>query len=135
MVIKTFEEFVKRGLLTEGDREVFEKALISYYDPSVKKCPYCFFSCDNRPDFIKHKKDAHSSEMAQDNDTLNPKSLDNIGWRPSKYDDGEWCSRDKDPSLARACNQRGKVVIGLWEYSLSRNGKWLKRRRATLFGG
>lgn len=52
-------------------------------------------------------------------------------WRKSTYDEGEWCPSDSDPTLKRAVQQNGKVVMDHFEYFLSENGKWLRRRRVN----
>jgi hypothetical protein len=48
-------------------------------------------------------------------------------WRKSSYG-GEFSSADSDRYLADVIKQSGKVTIGFYEYSLSGNGKWLKRK-------
>ena len=48
-------------------------------------------------------------------------------WRKSSYG-GEFSSADSDIYLAKVVKESGKVTIGSFEYSLSGNGKWLKRK-------
>ena len=48
-------------------------------------------------------------------------------WRKSSYG-GEFSSADSDRYLADAVKKSGIVTIGSYKYSLSGNGKWLKRK-------
>ena len=48
-------------------------------------------------------------------------------WRRSGYG-GEFSSADSDRYLVDVVKKNGKVTIGSYEYSLSINGKWLKRK-------
>ena len=48
-------------------------------------------------------------------------------WRKSSYS-GEFSNADSDRYLADVVKKSGKVTIGFYEYSLSGNGKWLKRK-------
>ena len=57
-----------------------------------------------------------------------PQQAERLAWRKSSYDNGEFCSSDMDPQLKTAVLQNGKTVLGKYEYSLSGDGKWLKRK-------
>ena len=84
----------------------FEKAGLLKCD----SCGCCFFS--NR-DLSSHRA-THSV-------------VNDVVWRKSSYG-GEFGSADSDRYLADVVKKSGKVTIGFYEYSLSGNGKWLKRK-------
>ena len=70
----------------------------------------CFFSCSH--DFNLHQK------ICEERD-----------WKKSDYDDGYFCHASKQPELVHACRiHSGTVKNGLYTYTLSKNGQWLKRK-------
>jgi len=96
------------------------------------KCPYCPCFFVNRYDLGIHLKafgrHPHNPRK-RESDSLLREELDYLGWKPSSYDDCEWCPARANLSLKRMIEQRGKVEIGGYRYSLSGNRKWLKRRK------
>lgn len=53
-------------------------------------------------------------------------------WQTSKFNrEEEWCSSEKDPKLKLSIQQNGPMELGEWKYSLSQDGKYLKRKRAV----
>ena len=48
-------------------------------------------------------------------------------WMKGSYGD-EICPADSNPELARLCKIKGKSSNGLYEFTLSQNGKWIKRK-------
>ncbi|MCJ7632250.1 hypothetical protein MUP77_07635 [Candidatus Bathyarchaeota archaeon] len=54
-------------------------------------------------------------------------------WQTSKFNrEEEWCPAEKDPELRLSLQQSGgSLELGFWKYSLSQNGKYLKRKRAV----
>jgi hypothetical protein len=77
-----------------------------------RPCPRCkgFFSCSH--DFELHEK------VCQERD-----------WRKSDYDnDSYFCPSEKKPDLKHACIVQGKVRDALYTYTLSRDGRYLKRK-------
>lgn len=89
-----------------------------------RKCKWCECFFMSRYDYQLHiaafGAKPHGSGL---------KHLDSLDWKQSRFDDGEWCPADKHPDLVSHCKINGKVVMGGYEYMLSANGKWLKRRR------
>jgi hypothetical protein len=77
-----------------------------------RPCPDCksFFSSSH--DFNLHQAVCKESQ-----------------WRKSDYDDSEIKPSEKEPELTHACRVSGKVHNGLYTYSLSRDGRWLKRKK------
>jgi hypothetical protein len=73
-------------------------------------CGCCFFS---NPDLSSHRATHYE--------------LKEVMWRKSSYG-SEFSSADSDRYLADVVKKSGKVTIGFYEYSLSGNGKWLKRK-------
>jgi hypothetical protein len=54
------------------------------------------------------------------------------GWNKSKFNkEDEWRPSDSDPQLKLSIQHQGPLTLGFWRYSLSQDGKYLKRRRAT----
>jgi hypothetical protein len=51
----------------------------------------------------------------------------NGDWKKSQYDDSEWDYADENKVLAQAVRNNGRFVMGEFQYSLSKNGKYLKR--------
>jgi hypothetical protein len=53
---------------------------------------------------------------------------DGKNWRKSDYDSGEILPATENQQLAHMCIIKGHVRDGLYEYSISVNKKWLKRK-------
>lgn len=73
-------------------------------------CGCCFFS---NGDLSSHRANHYKLKEGR--------------WRKSSYG-GEFSSADSDSYLADAVKKSGTVTIGSYKYSLSGNGKWLKRK-------
>lgn len=86
---------------------------------TVFKCPWCPCIFVSAGDLFLHRSVCKGR-------------MGKLGWCPSSFDDSEICPSERDPELARAYLQNGKVVMGGFEVSLSGNGRWLKRRRVGL---
>ena len=83
------------------------------YAGNGKQCLRCkgFYSCSH--DFELHEKVCRECQ-----------------WKKSNYgDEVELCLSSSEPELTHACTVKGVVRNGLHEYTLSQNGKWLKRKR------
>jgi hypothetical protein len=100
-----------------------------YPGPLGKKCDYCdcYFNSDydeflHLQAFGRH---AHGESAREPDEN----SLEGLGWKPSDFDKGEYCAASKNMQLAQACKMKGSLKIGIYEYSVSKNGKWLKRKR------
>jgi hypothetical protein len=95
---------------------------IEYYPDPGKKCDYCTCWFGNSHDMNAHL-DARGRRPHGNGEP------EQISWRKSTYDDGEWCPCDSDPQLKLAVQQNGKVIINGFEITLSPNGKWLRRKK------
>jgi hypothetical protein len=63
-----------------------------------------------------------------------PKVLDaGTGWRESSYNKAEqYMYAERNIALANAIKAKeGKLTIGFWKYSISENGKYLKRKKTS----
>jgi hypothetical protein len=80
-----------------------------------RPCPYCkkAWFCS------KHDLKLHIQKC---------RGPQHYGWRKSKFDNGEILPSDKDPELKLEIQKSGPIQLGAWRYSLSQDGKWLKRR-------
>lgn len=101
-----------------------------------KKCNYCycFFSCSDDMDshlraFGRQRHDPKKRTSTGLTSTV----LNALKWKPSTFGDknGEWCSSSSNTSLKKMLNLRGNVRIGLFDYNLSRNGKWFLRKKVA----
>ena len=94
-----------------------------HYPGLGRPCPKCkkvFVSCDD--DLKGHLTVCKGS------------GLNSLEWRKSDFDDGEFCSVTQDPQLLYTLeHQSSKVQVLGYEYFLSKNKKWIKRRRVSFF--
>lgn len=90
-----------------------------------EKCQFCNAYFNSNVDMNIHL-DAYGKYLHDEEQLA---KLNRIRWKPSDYDDGDICPADKDPTLARAVRENGSITLGSYNYTLSQNGKWLKRRR------
>lgn len=55
---------------------------------------------------------------------------DDADWKKSEFDDSYFCHVSKKPELVHACIVNGGVARNaLYEYILSKNRQWLKRKK------
>ena len=93
--------------------------------PESTKCKWCkaYFSCS---------ADMNSHIRAYGNHPHDKEDFEKLGhyhWTRSKYGEGvDVALAEKDPTLARAIRQNGEISLAQYTYSLSNDGKWLKRR-------
>jgi hypothetical protein len=88
--------------------------MINDFDKAgLLKCDLCGCSFFSNQDLSSHRATHH-------------KLKEGI-WRKSSYG-GEFSSADSDRYLVDVVKKSGKVTIGSYEYSLSGNSKWLKRK-------
>jgi len=59
--------------------------------------------------------------------------LGSYDWRKSDFDDSEFVSVTQDAELLYTLEHQGKIRILDHEYFLSKNKKWIKRRRVAFF--
>lgn len=93
-----------------------------HYPGFGRPCPRCkkvFVSCD--VDLAGHLTVCKGS------------GLDSLDWRKSDFDDSEFVSVLKDPQLAATLEHQSKVKVLDHEYYLSKNKKWIKRRKISFF--
>ena len=71
-----------------------------------------FYKCPNSscPCFFVSSHDLH---VHMTSPSACKARVDKLGWRRSSFDDSEICPSERDPELARACRQNGKVVMGI----------------------
>ena len=94
----------------------------THYPGLGKPCPKCkkvFLTCD--VDLKGHLTVCKGS------------GLDSLDWRKSDYDDSELVSVSQDVELAATLEHQKKVQVRDHEYFLSKNKKWLKRRKVAFF--
>jgi hypothetical protein len=85
-------------------------------------CPSCkkvFVICD--ADLESHKSVCKGS------------GLNSLEWRKSSFDDSEFVSVTEDPQLLYTIEHQGKTRILDHEYFLSKNKKWIKRRKVAFY--
>ncbi len=101
------------------------------FPEGLRKCDYCdcTFTCSRGMTLHLATFGRHVHGNAKSGHSLSPRDLDRLGWRPSSFDDSEYCSVSKNRRLEKMVKQRGKTVLGDHEYTVSNNGKWLKRRK------
>jgi len=100
-----------------------------------RKCPYCncWFQCSD--DMNSHLKafGRFPHSVKKPNGAINsilPKDLDMMQWR--KGEQQQYCSVKMNPFLARALLLHGRMRIGLFNYSLNKNQKWIQRKRIRI---
>jgi len=89
-----------------------------HYAGLGRPCPLCkkvFCVCDS--DLAAHRKVCMGS------------GLNSLKWRKSDFDDSHFCSVAEDPALVMSLEHQRKLQIEGYEYSLSKNKQWIKRRR------
>ena len=94
-----------------------------------KKCDYCECYFANNYDEYLHLEAFGRRPHGRNPEDVDPDSLDGLDWRKSDFDDGWFTPVGKNTMLAQACKMKHRLRIGVWEYSVSKNGKWLKRRK------
>jgi hypothetical protein len=99
---------------------------IEYYPGFGKQCDYCKCWFSN-----SHDMNAHLDAFGR-KPHGNSAPVDDVVWRKSSFDDSEIYPADADLKLKLAVQQNGKVVINGFEYFLTENGKWLKRKRTIV---
>lgn len=113
----TMDELRARGRVTE-----YKTPGNVLYFGLGKPCPACkkvWFSCSSD---LKGHRNSGSCKGS---------GLGSLDWRSSNFgDDSEICASSKDPTLVQAILQQGMVHLGNYDYSLSANQKWLKRKRS-----
>lgn len=107
--------------------EHITEGLKFYPGPFGKKCDYC--NCYFNSNFDEWRHLQVFGRKPHGNSATDPdeNSLEALAWRRSDFDEGEYCAVSQNSQLAQACKMKGRLKIGIYEYSVSKNGKWLKR--------
>ena len=99
------------------------------------KCRYCNFLAFKESDLEAHLKafgPNHGDQLRKYHESIDYGNEDaefRSGlWRKGTFGDDEFCAADAVPDITRQCRIKGRVRNGLYEFSLSQNGKWLKRK-------
>ena len=93
-----------------------------HYPGLGRPCPLCKkVFCMSDVDLAAHRKVCAGS------------GLNALRWRKSDFDDSQICSVSEDPDLAKSLEHQTKVSVLGFDYFLTKNKLWIKRRKTPFF--